>query len=73
MWNGDTVPALGKCKVKVCNKKASQKWNVDYVVVDNKHLTPLLSRKAAEVMGFVTVHYDNFESVHKVAEDVSPN
>ncbi len=71
MWNGNTVSALGKCKVKVRNKKTLQKWNIDYVIVDDKRLTPLLSRKAAETMGLITVNYENFEVVNSVQRSMT--
>ena len=66
MWNGNTVSALGKCKIKVQNEKTGEKWNIDYVIVDDKRLTPLLSRKAAEMMGLITVNYHNFDLANKV-------
>lgn len=66
MWNGDIVHALGRCKIKARNKRTSQKWNIDYVVVDNKQLVPLLSRKAAETMNLITVNYHNFEDINAI-------
>ena len=51
MWNKSSVKALGK---------------VDFVIV-NKDLTPLLSGKAAQAMGLITVNYDNFRVVNAVS------
>ena len=61
MWNGVTETTLGKTTIKVKNVKTNKKWNVDYVIVKNDSHTPLLSRKAAEVMKLITVNYDNFD------------
>ncbi len=62
MWNDNTVSALGKCKVKVSNKKTSQKWNIDYVIVDDKRLTPFHSHKAAETIRLIMVNYQILKS-----------
>lgn len=35
----------GRYKLKVRNLKNNEKWNIDYVIVDDRKLTPLLSRK----------------------------
>lgn len=62
MWNNDTTNALGKSKIKTVNPIDGKKYKVDYVVVEQDKLTPLLSRKAAEKMGLITVNYDKFEA-----------
>jgi hypothetical protein len=66
MWNKLTLKALGKCKVRVVNPVTNQKYNVDFVIVED-YLTPLLSRKAAEKMGLITVNYSRFELVNAVS------
>ena len=48
MWNKSSIKALGKCLVKVVNPANSRRYNVDFVVVDDDTLTPLLSRKAGK-------------------------
>ena len=63
MWNGSTIKALGKCKVKTTNPKSGKTYNVHYVVVDQL-FTPLLSRNAAEKMELITLNYDNFEAIN---------
>ena len=50
MCNKSSVGALGKCKVRVKNPATSEKFKVDFVIVD-KDLTPLLSGSAAQAMG----------------------
>ncbi|KXJ17262.1 hypothetical protein AC249_AIPGENE8700 [Exaiptasia diaphana] len=45
--------------------KMQNKYRLKFVVVDEE-LAPLLSRKAAERMGLITVNYDQFESVNTV-------
>ena len=47
--------------IKVTKVKTKKKWNVDYVVVEDNSCTPLLSRRAAESMGLVTVNYNAFD------------
>lgn len=66
LYNRSTIATLGKCKIPVRNEKTGKKWNVDYVVVHDPMLTPLLSRKAAEIMQLITVNYENFELVNTV-------
>ena len=61
MWNGASVSALGRVKVKVKNPKTKKNWNIDYVVVNDPTVMPLLSRNAAETMGLITVNYENFK------------
>ena len=57
MWNGASETALGKVKIKVTNLKTKKKWKVDYIVVEDNSCTPVLSRRAVESMGLVTVNY----------------
>ena len=61
------MKALGTCKLLLENPRASKKYRVRFVVVEEE-LTPLLSRKAAEKMKLLTVNYDTFESVSGVVE-----
>ena len=65
MWNGSTIPALGRCKLRTRNVKTGQNFNVDFVIV-KEELTPLLSRNAAEKMGLITVNYNHFKHVNAV-------
>ena len=69
MWNNVTTKALGRCCVKTINPATGGKYKVDFVVVDQDGLAPLLSRKAAEMMNLITVNYDNMTSnVYSVAQ-----
>ena len=61
MWKGASETALGKVKIKVTNVKTKKKWNVDYIDLEDNNCTPLLSRRAAESMGLVTVNYNAFD------------
>ena len=61
MWNSSTQHVFGRCKIKVRNCKTKEKWHIDYVIVEHRNFTPLLSQIAAEAMGLVTVNYHNFE------------
>ena len=65
MWNKTSLPALGKCEVKVKNPTTKKKYKVDFVIVDN-HFTPLLSSIAAQKMNLMSVHYDKFKAVNVV-------
>ena len=65
MWNGSTIQALGRCKLRTRNVKTGQKLNVEFVIV-KEELTPLLSRNAAEKMGLITVNYNHFKHVNAV-------
>ncbi len=67
MWNGTTLQALGRCKIKTINPATQAKYKVDYVVV-KEDLTPLLSRKAAEQMSIISVNYNNLISVAAVTK-----
>ena len=67
MWNNMKTEALGKCRAKTVNPATGDKFNVDYVIVDDGELTPLLSRKAAERIKLITVNYENFEMVSAVS------
>ena len=33
MWNGNSLQALGRCKIKVRNPATNKKWNIDYVLM----------------------------------------
>ena len=69
MWNNVTTKALGRCRVKTMNPATGGKYKVDFVVVDQDGLAPLLSQKAAEIMTLITVNYDNMTSnVYSVAQ-----
>ena len=50
------------------NPKNGRKFRVKFVVV-NDDLTPKLGKATSENMGLITIDYDNFESVSKVAEN----
>lgn len=65
MWNGSTIQALGRCKLRTRNVKTGQQFNVDFVIVEEE-LIPLLSRNAAEKMGLITVNYNHFKHVNAV-------
>ena len=74
LYDNSKIEALGRCKIKVRNAKTGKKWNINYVVIDNESLIPLLSRQAAELMSLITVNYDNFvSSVNSAPVDASLN
>ncbi|KAK3752443.1 hypothetical protein QZH41_003511 [Actinostola sp. cb2023] len=61
MWK-DRKKAMGTTKLEVTNPNTQHKYRLKFVVLDEE-LTPLLSRKAAEKMGLITVNYEQFQSV----------
>lgn len=65
MWNKSRQSSLGRCKVKTTNPVTGVKYKVDYVIVAEDY-SPLLSKKAAEQMKLITIHYDAFEQIHAV-------
>ena len=66
MWNNSTIHPLGKCELKLQNKKDGKKYKLTFVVVEEK-LTPLIGKRASEQMGLIEVRYDR---ICTVTEDV---
>ena len=62
IWIKTSLPALGKCKVKVKNPTIKKEYKVDFVIVGNHH-TPLFSSVAAQKMDLISVHYDKLKAV----------
>ena len=60
MWNTSKVRAIGTCRLKVINPSNNKKYSVEFFVVDNDDLTPLLGSKASQQMGLITVNTDSF-------------
>ncbi|CAB4002703.1 Hypothetical predicted protein, partial [Paramuricea clavata] len=60
MWNSSKVEAIGTCRLKVINPSNNRKYSIEFVVVDNDDLTPLLGSKASQQMGLITVNTDKF-------------
>ena len=67
-YNGSSLEAIGRSKVIVRNTRTNNKYKVNFVVVKEGWLTPLLSGRAAEQMKILTVHYENFTSVNAIKE-----
>ena len=62
IWIKTSLPALGKCKVKVKNRTIKKEYKVDFVIVGNHH-TPLFSSVTAQKMDLISVHYDRLKAV----------
>ena len=58
MHNNTCVKPVGKCFMLVRSPVSMKKCNVLFLVV-NGIMNPLISRKAAEQMKLITVHYEN--------------
>ena len=60
MWNDTTLKPLGSSRLILRNPKNNKKFNVEFIVVDEK-LTPLIGATAAQQMGLITVNLQNFK------------
>ena len=54
------MQAVGTCHLKVTNPSSNRKYSIEFVVVDNDDLTPLLGFKTSQQMGLITVNTDKF-------------
>ena len=68
VWNEQEVQPLGKCRTTLRNMKNRKKYNVEFVVV-KEELTPILSKRACEQMGLITINYENIKAVKVNAPD----
>lgn len=59
MWNGSEVKPIGTTRIVMRNPKTLKKYSVEFVVVDS-NLTPLIGARAAQQMGLITIHDENF-------------
>ena len=65
MYNNTSLRPLGKCLLLLENPANGRKHCVEFQVVQEDFI-PLLSRRAAEGMGLITVNYTNFRQLHSV-------
>ena len=65
MYNNTSLKPLGKCLLLLQNPANGKKHCVEFQVVEEDFI-PLLSRRAAEGMGLMTVNYNNFRQLHAV-------
>ncbi len=70
MWNTSKVQAIGTCRLKVTNLSNNKKYSVEFVVVANDDLTPLLGSKASQQMGLITVNTDSFVCMNVATEPI---
>ena len=68
MWNKTTFTATGNCRLKLRNPKNNRKYLVEFMIVDQHGLQPLLGRKACRQMGLITVNHDQFTSTVSVVQ-----
>ena len=61
-WNNSKITPLGKCMLRIQNKKNKKKYKVNFVVVE-ENLTLLIGKRASEKMGIIQVRYDQICSV----------
>ena len=59
MWNGSQVKPIGTTRLIMRNPRTRKKYSVEFVVVES-NLTPLIGARAAQQMGLITVHDENF-------------
>ena len=65
MYNNTSLKPLGKCLLLLQNPANGKKHCVEFRVVEEDFI-PLLSRRAAEGMGLITVNYSNFRQLYAV-------
>ena len=65
MYNNTSLRPLDKCLLLLENPANGRKHCVEFQVVQGDFI-PLLSRRAAEGMGLITVNYSNFRQLHSV-------
>ena len=60
MYNSSPLKPAGKCRVQLTNPQNSQKYKVDFVVVEDKDVnTNLLGSRAAQQMNLIQVNHEN--------------
>ena len=66
MYNDTVIRPKGKTQLMLKNPKNVKKFKAEFVVVE-EDFTPLLGKVTSEKMGLITVHYENFKGVSKIA------
>ena len=64
MWNTSESVAAGKCRLTVHNPTQNRRFSVEFVVMNENNFTPILGMKTSEKMNLITIHRDQFKSVH---------
>ena len=59
MYSSDTMPVLGKCKLRMKNPKTQKGYKVPFVVVKGDKCVPLLGSRASQQMKFIEIKYEN--------------
>ena len=60
MYNSSPLKPAGKCRVQLTNPRNSQKYKVDFVVVEDKDANiNLLGSRAAQQMNLIRVNHEN--------------
>lgn len=71
-YNKSSVWAMGSTVLKLRNPKTRKKYRTKFMVIEEAHLTPLISRKTSEWMGLITVNYDNLKIIQSVSGPDDP-
>eukprot|EP00057_Strongylocentrotus_purpuratus_P027755 XP_011682229.1 PREDICTED: uncharacterized protein K02A2.6-like [Strongylocentrotus purpuratus] len=64
MYNWSTMQPMGKCHLKVVNPKNQEAFDVEFIVVDNGKLTPILGSETSQLMGLITVQHEKIMYVN---------
>lgn len=64
MYNWSTMQPMGKCHLKVVNPKNQEAFDVEFIVVDNGKLTPILGSETSQLMGLITVQHEKIMEVN---------
>ena len=68
MDKGTVIRPKGKTQLTLKNPKDRKKFKEKFVVV-GEDFTPLLGKVMSEKNGLITVHYEDLDSVSKIAVD----
>ena len=71
-YNKSSVWAVGSAMVKLRNPKTRKKYLTKFMVIEEDHLTPLISRKTSEWMGLITVNYEKLKLLHTINSSEDP-
>ncbi|XP_041460922.1 uncharacterized protein K02A2.6-like [Lytechinus variegatus] len=63
MYNMSTEQPMGKCTIEVVNPKNQEIFDVEFIIVDNGKLTPILGSETSQLMGLITVQHENIMEV----------
>nr|XP_022296799.1 uncharacterized protein K02A2.6-like [Crassostrea virginica] len=70
MFNKSETKTLGKVRFSVRNPRNRKKYNLEFEIVEGKHLHAILGIRAIQAMDLITVNHKEFMSRKEVQEEV---